>query len=97
MVAPRTQPRSRARGVRIEVNDLHRGVHAGIGAAGSRDFDRMIGNGGQRGFDDRLDAQRMRLRLPAAKALPSYSRPRAMRGMEATAVRRRDGSRPFTG
>ena len=67
--------------LRIEMHDLHRGVDAGIGAAGSHDFDRMIGNRGQRGFDDRLDAERMRLRLPAAKALPSYSRPRAMRGM----------------
>ena len=77
----RAPSRARVRiGVRIEVHDLHGGVHAGIGAAGGHDFDGMIGDGGQRRFDDRLDAD---ARAPATasrrKALPSYSRPRAMR------------------
>ncbi len=49
------------------MNDLHRGVHAGIRPAGGSHFDRMIGDGGQRSFDDRLDPQRVRLRLPAAE------------------------------
>ena len=49
------------------MNDLHRGVHAGIGPAGGSHFDGMIGDDGERGFDDRLDPQCMRLRLPAAE------------------------------
>jgi hypothetical protein len=49
------------------MNDLHRGVHAGVGPAGGNHFDGMIGDDRQRCFDDRLDSQCVRLRLPAAE------------------------------
>jgi hypothetical protein len=49
------------------VDDVLGGVHAGIGTAGRRDFNGMVRHRGERSFDDRLDSQRMRLRLPAAK------------------------------
>jgi len=49
------------------VDDLHVGVHAGIGPTGRRDFDRVIRDAGERRFDDRLDPHCVRLRLPAAE------------------------------
>jgi hypothetical protein len=49
------------------MNDLHRGVHAGVRPAGGSHFNGMIGDSGQRSFDDRLDPQCVRLRLPAAE------------------------------
>src|SRR6185369_4320592 len=56
-----------ARGLRIEVDDLHAGVHAGIGPTGRRDFDWVIRDAGERPFDDRLDPHSVRLRLPVAE------------------------------
>jgi hypothetical protein len=49
------------------VNDLHRRVHAGVGAAGGGDLDGMVCDFRERRFDDRLDPERVRLRLPAAE------------------------------
>ena len=49
------------------MNDLHGRVHAGIGAAGGRHVDGMIGDARERRFDDGLHAARVRLRLPAGK------------------------------
>jgi hypothetical protein len=49
------------------MRDLHEGVDAGVGAAGSGHFDRMIRDGRQRAFQRVLDAPRVRLRLPSGK------------------------------
>ena len=49
------------------MNDLHGSVHAGVRAASGGHCNGVIGNGGQRCFDDRLDPQCVRLRLPAAE------------------------------
>jgi hypothetical protein len=40
-------------------------VHAGVGASGAYGFDRVVGNRGNRFFDQRLDANAARLFLPA--------------------------------
>jgi hypothetical protein len=46
------------------MHDLHGSVHACIGATGSNDFDGMIRDLAQGGFNSRLHPASVRLRLP---------------------------------
>jgi hypothetical protein len=46
---------------------LPAGVHAGIGAAGGRDFNRSIEEFGKRGFQFAGDGPQRRLKLESAK------------------------------
>jgi hypothetical protein len=50
------------------VNDLRDGVNSGICSTGTNGFDRLVGNLGQRLFEDALYADTVPLALPAIVA-----------------------------
>ena len=49
----------------LRMGDLRRGVDARIGASGPLDLDRATGDGAERGLDDLLNGETVRLALPA--------------------------------
>ena len=65
VLAPSTQARGVRSGLRVEMNDLADGVHAGIGAAGANGDDGLAGDERQGRLHGVLDRRRMHLRLPA--------------------------------
>ncbi len=61
----------------VEMHDLRRRVHTGIGTPGSHAGDRRACNGAQRQFQRILNTTTVRLRLPAAKGVARVFEPQS--------------------